>query len=53
MKHRSYGDTAKQLDLSRSAITKRVSRLEEPLGVRLLHCNTRNISLTDDGSLFF
>lgn len=53
VKHRSYTNAAKQLGLSRSAVSKRISRLEERLGVRLLHRNTHNISLTDDGSLFF
>lgn len=41
------------LGLTRSAAGKAVTRLETLLGVRLLNRTTRNMSLTDDGQLFY
>ena len=38
--------------LSRSAASKSVARLEERLGVRLIHRTTRTLHLTDEGRLF-
>jgi DNA-binding transcriptional LysR family regulator len=49
---RSFTDAGRQLSLSPSAVTKAVSRLEERLGVRLFHRNTRSLSLTQEGALF-
>jgi DNA-binding transcriptional LysR family regulator len=48
----SFTDAGRQLSLSASAITKAVSRLEERLGVRLFHRNTRSLSLTQEGARF-
>lgn len=39
--------------MSVSAVTRRVQSLEDELGVRLLHRNTRGLSLTDAGRNFF
>lgn len=41
------------LGLTRSAAGKAVMRLEERLGVRLLHRTTRTLSLTDEGRAFY
>jgi DNA-binding transcriptional LysR family regulator len=49
---RSFTSAGRQLSLSPSAVTKAVSRLEERLGVRLFHRNTRGLSLTQEGALF-
>lgn len=49
----SFTAAAQHLGLTRSTIGKRIARLEARLNVRLLNRNTRNLSLTDDGQLFF
>ncbi|HSV51746.1 MAG TPA: LysR family transcriptional regulator [Burkholderiaceae bacterium] len=41
------------MGLTRSAAGKAVNRLEDRLGVRLLHRTTRALSLTDEGRVFY
>ncbi len=41
------------MGLSRSAAGKAITRLEDRLGVRLLHRTTRALSLTDEGRVFY
>jgi DNA-binding transcriptional LysR family regulator len=41
------------MGLTRSASGKAVNRLEDRLGVRLLHRTTRALSLTDEGRVFY
>jgi DNA-binding transcriptional LysR family regulator len=48
----SFVEGARRVGLSRSAVGKSIARLEELLGVRLLHRTTRRIGLTADGQLF-
>lgn len=48
-----FAEAARQLGLSKSAIAKSVTRLEERLGVRLFHRTTRSFALTDDGQAFY
>ena len=50
---RSFTVAAEQLGLSRSAVGKCVTRLENQLGVRLLHRTTRSVSPTDEGDSFY
>ncbi len=45
----SFSLTARKLDISRSAASKHVSRLEQALGARLLNRTTRKLSLTEPG----
>lgn len=49
---RSFTLAAGQLGVSQSGLSRAISRLEGTLGVRLLHRNTRNVSLTPDGQQF-
>ncbi|MBD1554442.1 LysR family transcriptional regulator [Pseudomonas typographi] len=49
---RSFSEAGRQLGVSSSAVGKSVARLEERLGVRLLHRSTRSITLTAEGALF-
>ncbi|WP_375595794.1 LysR family transcriptional regulator [Algihabitans albus] len=50
---RSFTVAAEQLGLSRSAVGKCVTRLEDQLGVRLLHRTTRSVTPTDEGEAFY
>jgi DNA-binding transcriptional LysR family regulator len=49
---RSFTVAGRQLGVSSSAIGKAVARMEERLGVRLLHRNTRRNTLTAEGARF-
>ncbi|MGJ8530349.1 LysR substrate-binding domain-containing protein [Maritalea sp.] len=45
----SFSEAGKRLGVSSSAVGKSISRLEERLGVRLFHRNTRTVRLTSKG----
>src|SRR5438034_3328690 len=49
---RSFTVAGRQLGVSSSAVGKAVARMEERLGVRLLHRSTRSITLTAEGARF-
>ena len=49
----SFSAAAEQLNLTTSAISKGIARLENRLQVRLFHRTTRRLSLTDAGSQFY
>lgn len=48
----SFALAAERLNLSRSAVSKSIGRLEDRLGVRLFHRTTRSLTLTDEGQAF-
>lgn len=48
----SFVGAANQLGLSKAAISRYVSELEQRLAVRLIHRTTRRLSLTQEGEIF-
>jgi len=53
VKQGSLAATARELNLTPPAVSRRLSQLEERLGVRLLNRTTRRISLTNEGEVYF
>ncbi|MEX1056821.1 MAG: LysR family transcriptional regulator, partial [Natronospirillum sp.] len=53
VEHLSFSAAAQQLNISRAMASKHVMHLEQHLGARLLNRNSRHISLTEDGQLYF
>lgn len=49
----SFTSAADRLDMAKSVLSRRVSALEERLGVQLLHRTTRRLNLTDSGRSFY
>lgn len=49
----SFTEAGKQLGLPKSTVSRRISRLEDTLGVRLLQRTTRKLALTDAGTAYF
>lgn len=49
----SFKTAAERMNLTGSAISKSIARLESRLGVRLFHRTTRRLSLSDAGTAFY
>lgn len=49
----SFVKASQRLGMSSSAVSKAVARLEQDLGVKLLHRTTRSVSLTPEGEGYF
>lgn len=52
-KNKSFVAAAKALHITGPAASKQVAALEDDLGVKLLHRTTRQVTLTDEGSIFY
>ncbi|MBX2802770.1 MAG: LysR family transcriptional regulator [Myxococcales bacterium] len=50
---RGFSAAARHLDLPQSAVSRRVKRLEESLGCKLLNRTTRRVGLTPAGRVYF
>jgi DNA-binding transcriptional LysR family regulator len=52
VEHGSFSGAGRALDLSASAVSRGIDRIEERLGVRLLLRSTRALSLTEEGEAY-
>jgi DNA-binding transcriptional LysR family regulator len=50
---RSFSEAARKLGIAKSAVSKRIAKLEAQLGVLLLTRTTRKLALTSEGARFF
>ena len=48
-----FSSAARKLGVSKSAVSKRITQLEDKLGVRLLYRTTRKLSLTEAGEHYY
>src|SRR5471032_1410634 len=51
-RHASLSATARELDVTPPAVTKRLALMEQRLGVRLVNRTTRRVSLTSEGETY-
>src|SRR5216117_1579193 len=49
----SFSAAARHLEISKSAVSAHVQRLEERLGIRLLNRTTRRLSMTEAGAAYY
>ncbi len=52
-RHESFVETALTMGVTASAVSRRLARLEDKLGVRLMNRTTRRVSLTGEGEVYF
>lgn len=52
-KLKNFTQAAKNLHVSQPTVTNAINQLEEQLGVKLLDRNTKNVSLTPQGEIFY
>ncbi len=53
VEQQSFSEAGRRLGMSKSAVSKQVSRLEDRLGVRLLNRTTRRVSATEIGTALY
>lgn len=51
--HRSFSQTAEQLNIPQSSLSRKINELEQSLGLKLLHRTTRKMELTEAGRFYF
>jgi DNA-binding transcriptional LysR family regulator len=51
-RRRSFRGAAAELGIDKTVLSRRISRLEQRLGVRLLHRTTRNVTVTEAGIVY-
>ncbi len=51
-RHGSFVETAREIGITSSAVSRRLARLEDRLGVRLMNRTTRRVSLTGEGEAY-
>lgn len=49
----SFSKAAEQVGLTKSVVSKRITRLEQELGIQLIYRTTRKLTLTEAGQVFF
>lgn len=49
----SFSGAAEKLNITKSAVSKRITHLEDELGIRLLNRTTRKLSLTEAGQRYY
>lgn len=52
-RRQSFVETAREFGITASAVSRRLARLEDRLGVRLMNRTTRRVSLTGEGEVYF
>ena len=50
---KSFSEAARRLGLSKSMVSKEITKLEKSLGARLLNRTTRNLSVTEIGAAYY
>ncbi len=53
VKYQSFAKAAHALGMTGPAASKQVMALEEELGIKLLHRTTRQVTLTDEGAIYY
>ncbi len=53
VEEKGFSAASRRLNMSKSAVSKQISQLEDRIGARLLNRTTRSLSLTDAGAAFF
>lgn len=53
VEHASFSAAAEKLNITKSAVSKRITQLEEELGIRLINRTTRKLSLTEAGQRYY
>ena len=52
VEHRGFAAAGRALDMPKSKLSRRISELEERLGVRLINRTSRHCSLTEIGQVY-